>query len=391
MASTVVSMKMNAAMERALKSYGTDMASTVVGVLAEEYGFNVEEAISKLNLEKMVVMKRGGAKSKRGPRKSKTRKDEDSESIGSSGSQKVDKPSVQLPFVGIVNEDWCKGVRPKYGLFNQCVNKPLSDSADYCTSCQKHADESATGKPKCGDIRDRASFDGNYMDWTAPNGKQALPYINVAEKQGIDMEVAKSEMMKFFGVDIPEEQLTKKVMKRGRKPSSKKESVEGGLLEQVKEQVKAKKAAKKAAASSDTASIASDGVDVSDVKPTEVKADLVKNLTEGKSIRAKPKTKKVVKKVSPAPAPAPAPVEEEEKEVVASPASVKLASPPVMEAVQDASDDDDDDEVEANFKHDGKWYYKDDEDNIFSVEGDDAGEHIGFYDAEKDAIVPVEE
>jgi hypothetical protein len=396
MASSVVTMKMNAAMERALRAYGADMASAVVGVLSDAYGFDVDEALTKINLEKMVVTKRGDGKAKRAPRKSKARKDDDSASVASNASRKVEKPSVPLPFVGTVKEEWCKGIRPNYGLYGQCTNAPLSDSAHYCKTCQGQADKTPNGKPKCGDIRDRAEFAGNQMEWVSADGKQVLPFVNVAEKRNIDIEVAKSEMNKFFGQDIPAEQMEKRVMKRGRKPSSKKESVEGGLLAQVKEEMKkAKKASQ-----SDSASIASDGVDVSDAaKPSAVEVDLVQNLKEGKSIRAKPKAKKVSKKAaskpapepveeakSATPSPAPAPVEEEE-EVKQVPPSPKVV--PEMEVVDDeaGTEDDDDEGVEPNLKVAGVWYFKDEEGNVFDLEG----EHIGIYDEEEEEIQRFEE
>ena len=405
MASSVVTMKMNAAMERALRTYGTDMASAVVGVLSEAYGFDVEDALSKLDLDKMVVAKRGGGvKAKRAPRKSKARKDDDSSSVASSASRKVEKPSVPLPFVGKVKEEWCKGIRPNYGLYGQCTNAPLSDSAHYCKTCQGQADKTANGKPKCGDIRDRAEFQGDQLEWVSADGKQVLPFANVAEKRNIDIDVAKTEMNKFFEQDIPADQMEKRVMKRGRKPSSKKESVEGGLLEQVKEEMKKAKKAKKAS-QSDSASIASDGVDVSDAsKPSAVEADLVMNLVNGKSIRAKPKAKKVVKKAAPAPVPVkeeeakpetpvsiklatpPAPVEEKKEEVKQAPPTPTVV--PEMAVVDDDADTDSEDEgVEPNLKVAGVWYFKDEEGNVFDLEG----EHVGTYNEEEEEIERFEE
>jgi hypothetical protein len=242
------------------------------------------------------------------------------------------------------------------------------------------------------------------LEWVSADGKQVLPFANVAEKRGIDIDVAKTEMFKFFDQDIPADQMDKRLMKRGRKPTTKTESVEGGLLAQVKEEMKKAKKAKKES-QTDSASIASDGVDVSDgtAKPSAVEADLVMNLVNGKSIRAKPKAKKVVKKA----APVSAPVKEEAKPE--TPVSIKLATPPALveekkEEVKkapptstvvpemavvddDADTDSEDDGVEPNLKVAGVWYFKDEEGNVFDLEG----EHVGTYNEEEEEIERFEE
>ena len=122
------------------------------------------------------------------------------------------KPEIQLPFCGVVESSWCKGIRYNHGLHTQCTNGPLS-GGKYCATCAKSAKNSASGKPTYGDISDR--MEGEILAFRDPKGKQTQCYANVAAKMGLDMEKAKAEAEKF-GWTIPEDQLTVKVVKRGR-------------------------------------------------------------------------------------------------------------------------------------------------------------------------------
>jgi chemotaxis protein histidine kinase CheA len=122
------------------------------------------------------------------------------------------KPEMQLPFCGVVEESWCMGIRYNHGLHTQCTNGPLS-GGKYCATCAKSAKNSASGKPTYGDINDR--MEGDFLAFRDPKGKQTQCYANVAAKMGLDIEKAKAEAEKF-GWTIPEDQLTVKVVKRGR-------------------------------------------------------------------------------------------------------------------------------------------------------------------------------
>ena len=121
------------------------------------------------------------------------------------------KPSVALPYCGKINDGWCLGVRWNHGLHSQCTNS-RDGLGEYCTTCKKGAENSASGKPPYGDIRERGKFGLDYRD---PKGKQTICYANVAEKLGVDLEKAKEEAAKL-GWTIPEDQLEKVARKRGR-------------------------------------------------------------------------------------------------------------------------------------------------------------------------------
>ena len=410
MASTMMTVKMSAGLEKALKGFGEEMAVNVVGLLADKYGFNVDEAVEHLALDALILKKRGAKGAKKGASKGKRgaskgkKSDDDSASISSRGSAKVkhEKPSVPLPFVGTVNENFCMGIRPTYGLYSQCTNAKLSDSCDYCKTCQSQVDKGATGKPKCGDIRDRMESSVNMLEWIAPDGKQVLPFQNVVEKRGIDLDTAKAEMVKFFGVEMPDEQLVKREKKRGRKPGRTVVKKEGGLLDAVRERLTN-------SGSGDVSD--TDGMSVDDVDDVEsVKGDMLAALAKSKPItEAKPKAakrvskKKVVKEVvaTPEPEMVEAPKEEvveaPKEEVVEAPKEEVVEAPKeevvdalaikVPEVVDDddsgSDSDEDDDGIEANFTYDGKEYYKDEDDNIFSMED---GDHVGVWD-EDDKVV----
>ena len=81
--------------EQAMKDLVSEVTHTVVERLSERYSFDVSEALKVLNEE-------------RSPKK-KTEKGKDRKSERMT-------PSIPLPFCGVVNEDWCHGVRLNHGL-----------------------------------------------------------------------------------------------------------------------------------------------------------------------------------------------------------------------------------------------------------------------------------
>ena len=75
------------------------------------------------------------------------------------------KPDMQLPFCGVVEESWCKGIRYNHGLHSQCTNGALKGGR-YCKTCSKSAKNSASGKPTYGDISDR--MEGELLSFRDP-------------------------------------------------------------------------------------------------------------------------------------------------------------------------------------------------------------------------------
>ena len=131
------------------------------------------------------------------------------------GPKLTAKPSVVLPFCGVIVNDWCAGVKFNHGLHTQCTQGRCKGDR-YCKTCRKHADNSATGKPPYGDIEDRAKYGVDYRD---PKGKLTIPYANIVEKMGINIDAAHAAAAALSWT-IPAEQLVKRVAKRGRPAKS---------------------------------------------------------------------------------------------------------------------------------------------------------------------------
>lgn len=186
-----------ATMARVQDSFG-EFGLGLVKALSEKYGFSAEEAIVSIGLEGFKLTTKKGGRKATGEKKEKV--------------PKKNKPSVPLPFVGVVCEDDCKGIKINHQLHTQCMNAPM-ESGDYCKTCQKQADGNASGKPNAGDIRDRLTCD--LLEFRDPKGRQTLPYANVVAKLGLDMDTCLEEAEKF-GVSIPDEQFIVRETRRGR-------------------------------------------------------------------------------------------------------------------------------------------------------------------------------
>jgi histone H1/5 len=203
---------MTAAVERGMRLASVEFARDVIHQLNKEGALtcSLEEAMKLFDFESVSIVssrskaskKRENAKSRGGEKKS-------------SKAKITAKPSVVLPFCGVIVDDWCAGVKFNHGLHTQCTQGRCKDDR-YCKTCRKHADNSATGKPPYGDIEDRANYGVDYRD---PKGKMTVPYANVAEKMGISLEAAHTAAANMEW-EIPAEQLVKQVAKRGRPAKS---------------------------------------------------------------------------------------------------------------------------------------------------------------------------
>ena len=206
-----LSTTMTAAVERGMRLASVEFACDVIRLLNAEgvLTCSPEEAMKLFDFESVsIVSSRSKASKKRESAKSRGEKK-------SSKANITEKPSVVLPFCGVIVNDWCAGVKFNHGLHTQCTQGRCKGDR-YCKTCRKHADNSATGKPPYGDIEDRANHGVDYRD---PKGKLTVPYANVAEKMGISIEAAHTAAANM-GWEIPAEQLVKRVAKRGRPAKS---------------------------------------------------------------------------------------------------------------------------------------------------------------------------
>ena len=206
-----LSTTMTAAVERGMRLASVEFACDVIRQLKEEgvLTCSADEAMKLFDFEAVsIVSSRSKASKKREKAKNRTAEIP-------KGPKITAKPSVVLPFCGVIVNDWCAGVKFNHGLHTQCTQGRCKGDR-YCKTCRKHADNSATGKPPYGDIEDRANYGVDYRD---PKGKLTVPYANVAEKMGISIEAAHAAAANM-GWEIPAEQLVKRVAKRGRPAKS---------------------------------------------------------------------------------------------------------------------------------------------------------------------------
>jgi hypothetical protein len=94
------------------------------------------------------------------------------------------KKLVFPPYIGMVKEDDCKGIRFNYGLHTQCTKKMTE--GDYCVTCHKQCLKNENGKPDCGDIRDRVECD--ILEYVDPKGRKTINYATYMKKKGVSIE-----------------------------------------------------------------------------------------------------------------------------------------------------------------------------------------------------------
>jgi hypothetical protein len=98
------------------------------------------------------------------------------------------------------------------------------EQGNYCKSCQKEADGSASGTPNNGTIEQRLT--AGLMEFRDPKGRSPIRYSKLMEKQGLTREMVEEEARKF-NYDIDEVHFTveDKDAKRGRPKVEKKKKV----------------------------------------------------------------------------------------------------------------------------------------------------------------------
>ena len=183
-----------------LRTYGEE----VVRALADHYKFDAEAAIRTFVKEAKVA---------KAPRVAKAKKEKKEK------KPKAEKPPVSaipLPWTGEKREGFCCGLRLNHGLHTQCTMVAAS-TGDYCKTCQKQADSSATGKPTYGCVEDRKAV--GLDEYRDPKGKQSTPYPVVMKRLNISREDADAEATKL-GLTIPEECFAERELTRGRPKKS---------------------------------------------------------------------------------------------------------------------------------------------------------------------------
>ena len=212
-----------AAVENGLRVAAHEVCSAFAGKLAENGMLTCKhgEAMALLATLEITTKRSAAMKKVRAAQKS----------LDSGESKKAairKKPDMVLPFCGEIEESWCQAVRFNHGLHTQCTNGP-ANGGSYCKTCQKSADNSASGKPTYGTVQDRAAVGA--LEYRDPKGKLTTCYANVAKKMGLDLGRAQ-EVATAYGWTIPAEQLIETATKRGR-PASKKAAKKSSKVAKV--------------------------------------------------------------------------------------------------------------------------------------------------------------
>ena len=117
---------MSKAMEKGMRTMLRAYGEMLVSELSVKYEFSAEEGMRYLEGSKMEMgMGKGKVKSK---------------------ENKVKEKEIPLPYMGMVKEEWCGGMRKTHGLYNQCRNEKLSEEgSEYCGRCEKESKTTGTG------------------------------------------------------------------------------------------------------------------------------------------------------------------------------------------------------------------------------------------------------
>lgn len=176
----------------------------IVRTLSEIYGFDFDEAMERLgnpvvNVKPMA--KRGSKKAAAATSSSDASSSDESTKAAKKGKEK----NIPLPFMAaLVRPDLCQGIAFNYGNFTQC-KKAAEAGGEYCAKCQKEADASSSGIPKCGNVARRLAMGDKYEDLSDKPRKPgnfakilATKYPNVsvdevraeAAKRGVELDDA---------------------------------------------------------------------------------------------------------------------------------------------------------------------------------------------------------
>lgn len=156
---------------RSLENACKEAVSCAVSECSKVYGFDVEEALRMLCLDKLVLHRKAMAKRGSGEKKRKLSKSKE----------------CPLPFMEeLVDVSLCQGLSFNHGLFTQCHGSKMSLSA-YCAKCQSQADKNSSGKPDCGNVVDRIG-----SEFKDCKGRKPSNYAKVISKLGFSEEQARA-------------------------------------------------------------------------------------------------------------------------------------------------------------------------------------------------------
>lgn len=177
----------------------------IVRTLSEIYGFDFDEAMERLGNPVVNVKPMAKRGSKKAAAATSSSSDASSSDESTKAAKKGKEKNIPLPFMeALVRTDLCQGIAFNYGLFTQC-KKAAEAGGEYCAKCQKDADASSSGIPKCGNVARRLAMGDKYEDLSDKPRKPgnfakilATKYPNVsadevraeAAKRGVELDDA---------------------------------------------------------------------------------------------------------------------------------------------------------------------------------------------------------
>ena len=209
---------------KTLENATREYARVCVNKCASIYGFDSNEALATLNLEKLNIQVREMKKRGAAEKKVAKEKPEKAKKVPKEKAEKVvvNKPSIPLPFVAsMVKEECCQGLAYNGGLFTQCQKMRMSESS-YCKGCQVEADGNASGAPNNGTVEQRLGCD--LMEFRDSKGRSPIAYSKIMEKKKLTREEVELEAGKF-NIEIDEVHFAiveKKTKEAGRPKAAKK-------------------------------------------------------------------------------------------------------------------------------------------------------------------------
>ena len=156
------------------------LVESIVKRLSEKYGFNMEEG-----MRHVVVEKKSGVCER-----------------------------VKIPWCGVIIEGNCSGIRLNGGLYTQCEKE--KEKNELCRTCYNQSLKTENKEPPYGLIKERLLKGKDYID---KKGKRPVQYGNVMEKENITREAAE-RYAASLGMTIAEEDFEVKKGNRGRPKKS---------------------------------------------------------------------------------------------------------------------------------------------------------------------------
>ena len=174
-ASFKASIMLSEDLTRRMVTAAQDLSYRAIRECGSMYGFDSSEAIRRLGLESVSVIR-------------------DSSRKRSLKKEVVVKQLFPLPYNGECNPDLCQALRQNNGLYTQCQGSKKGMNS-FCKACQKLSSKSEDGIPEYGTISQRQAV--GPFEYVDPKGRRPVAYTKVMKKYKVSEEEVVAEAGKF--------------------------------------------------------------------------------------------------------------------------------------------------------------------------------------------------